>query len=287
MLELTFTLQWTREKVMFKTFKRLFGKKQRSAKHRTVGPETLIEGPGITLKAQMYIRERNEVEQRIWELNRKASDLKDADLNAAIACLAEAQPLRPTVPTEYGVLEYLRLPLFLQKAGRMPEAMIEFGKLLKQFDRAHDLEVIYDKLRLAHQREKLHDRAVKYGALTLAYRYLHAGELAERELADRIDTVERCKSKAQRRKSSFWQEQYEKAKKELPEQMAQIDAERRERQEAVIEESEAILERLLKKAGKPELLDQVVSAFQAFLEQPSRQAAARLEKAMEALVEGG
>lgn len=67
---------------------------------------------------------------------------------------------------------FLRLPMFLQQAGRSQEAWDEFNKLMEQGYpnqmRTKELipmdhHAIYDKMRLFLQREKRHKEAIKYG----------------------------------------------------------------------------------------------------------------------------
>ena len=79
----------------------------------------------------VFVRPDSADEQRIAALHREATELKGKkEWDKAIACLQEAERLKPKVTTIYPVKHALRLPLFLQQAGRFDEAMQEFQKLL-------------------------------------------------------------------------------------------------------------------------------------------------------------
>jgi hypothetical protein len=76
---------------------------------------------------------------------------------------------------------WLRLPLFLQQAGRMAEAEEEFNKLLGLFKRGYELSHICDKMRLTYQREKRFDEAVVFGVMSLAYEMIGTKTRIEHE----------------------------------------------------------------------------------------------------------
>lgn len=111
-------------------------------------------------------------DDRIAALHREATQHKDSrDWPAAVRCLYEAKALMQRSSVLYPVLSWLRLPLFLQQAGRYDEAVAEFGWLLdttpdriaREFGHQtpdvikrivrDDLATIRDKMRLASQRE--------------------------------------------------------------------------------------------------------------------------------------
>ena len=123
-------------------------------------------------------------------LLRKATEYADAkDWDCAISCLRKANARAP-----FQVLgkSALRLPLYLQKAGRFDEAMREFERLLSgvesginsQFAHrstsvrtmlAHaEYQAIYDKIRLAFQRQGLAAQAAEYGKLAENHKRHHA-----------------------------------------------------------------------------------------------------------------
>jgi tetratricopeptide (TPR) repeat protein len=120
----------------------------------------------------------------ISRLNKEATRYKGVgDLEAAIASLRKAKRLRWKTGTSFPIKTWLRLPLFLQKVGRMEEAMAEFQDLLSQVQPevqrffshqptlvremlAHAMEaVIYGKMRLACEREKRTEDATRYAGL--------------------------------------------------------------------------------------------------------------------------
>ena len=109
------------------------------------------------------------------ELLRQATALKDSgDINAAIAALKKAYELIAEAGEEQLIETFLRLPLYLQAAGRADEAWQEFHRLLSHGNpnrslNEHDKSVIYDKMRLCAQREKKDIDAVVYGVLS----YIH------------------------------------------------------------------------------------------------------------------
>lgn len=108
------------------------------------------------------------------KLLKKATKLKKkGDFNSAIKALKDSYRLiGQDDNTVYSVNKFLRLPLYLQKAGRKKEAWDEFNNLLRNgypnkmknkglvyIDKA----TIYNKMRLYLQREKKNDEAIKYG----------------------------------------------------------------------------------------------------------------------------
>ena len=105
-------------------------------------------------------------------LLREATQWSDAKAwDRAIACLRQANARMKVSPVSYSVQAWLRLPLYLQKAGRFDEAMIEFtrladeteGRIARAFPHQskakqkviakRELTVIQDKIRLAKERE--------------------------------------------------------------------------------------------------------------------------------------
>ena len=100
--------------------------------------------------------------ERIRKLMRAATALSDTDPNAAVETFREAAALIPETETDYTVAPFLRVPRYLQQAGRQEEAWEEFQRLLKdgypnmqQGKRAwHRMEsAVYDQMRLFLQRE--------------------------------------------------------------------------------------------------------------------------------------
>lgn len=115
-------------------------------------------------------RPNTETEERIRQLHLSATkQVESGEFDKAIKNLSEAQELMPTVATEYPIQQYLRLPLTLQKAGRFDEAVSEFNRLLDSDIKPYHKPGIYDKLRLAHQREGRHREAIVFGILCFAW----------------------------------------------------------------------------------------------------------------------
>ena len=112
--------------------------------------------------------------ERIRKLMRAATALSDTDPNAAVETFRDAAALIPE--TDYTVAPFLRVPRYLQQAGRQEEAWEEFQRLLKdgypnmqQGKGAwHRMEsAVYDQMPLFLQREKRPDEAVLYGVRSI------------------------------------------------------------------------------------------------------------------------
>lgn len=106
----------------------------------------------------------------------RATEYKKAgDLNRAIATLRKAYAGIAAGGISYPVETFLRLPMYLQAAGRRDEAWAEFMRLLEEgypnqpphdASRWMDRATIYDKMRLFLQREGRMLEAVKYAVLS-------------------------------------------------------------------------------------------------------------------------
>jgi len=99
-----------------------------------------------------------------------------ADIDSAIETLREAYMSISRGQIVYGVDPFLRLPLYLQEAGRNDEAWMEFNKLILEGYpnqlrnagvRAMEHSRIYDKMRLFLHREGRNEESVVYGVLSL------------------------------------------------------------------------------------------------------------------------
>lgn len=279
---------------MFGILKRWLHKKSKPAasidkpkqKWHPAGPKTIIQGKGIKLETQMHIREKTEVEQRIWKLNKQATELKGVDWDTAITCLAEAQKMRPHVPTKYTIAEYLRLPVFLQQAGRMAEAEVEFKKLLSQFDRAHEIQAIYDKMRMAYQREKRFDEAAVFGVMELAYGFIEGEASWERFMQRHEENLSRYQQQIAKYKNE------PKFRKRYEERLAAQPAEYKKQQEYAVTNMAnrramlaANITKLLKKAKKEGCLEDLLQYFHAFLVTCTPIAAKKLGKQVTACLQ--
>ncbi|MBI2852050.1 MAG: hypothetical protein HYX84_02960 [Chloroflexi bacterium] len=106
-------------------------------------------------------------------LLKEATAKKDAgDINGAIHILKKAYQAIGKLETIYAVNTFLRLPQYLQEAGRNDEAWHEYNLLLTKGypNQMNNLElmpmdhsIIYDKMRLFLQREGRNDLAVRFG----------------------------------------------------------------------------------------------------------------------------
>jgi tetratricopeptide (TPR) repeat protein len=141
----------------------------------------------MSITVSVQIREPTAQELRAQSLLKEATAKHDTkDLLGAIRCLREAYELLGTFSISYPVETYLRLPLYLQKAGLFQEAMESFNSILKSAvsqvarDFAHQDAVtqlslvamnrhaIYDKMRVACKREKRPKLVALYGLLSHA-----------------------------------------------------------------------------------------------------------------------
>ena len=114
-------------------------------------------------------------EQHISALLKQATKLKqEGKTDDAIQCLRDAFAKIKNCSEVYSIDTYLRLPLYLQQAGRNDEAWSEFNNLLINTGQLGsgdtvlpmDHSKIYDKMRLFLQREKRFLEAVRFGILS-------------------------------------------------------------------------------------------------------------------------
>lgn len=108
-------------------------------------------------------------------LKEATSKKKQGDINGAIDTLRSAYKAIGKGSTNYPVSAFLRLPQYLQQAGRNDEAWKEFNLLLidgypNQIGTHEIIPMdhcsIYDKMRLFLQREKKPRQAIKFGVLS-------------------------------------------------------------------------------------------------------------------------
>ena len=115
------------------------------ARERPVGPAQTIEAGGVKLTVQAFFREKSAEEERGSELLKEATRKKAAkDIDGAILSLREAYPLLERSAAVYPIDTYLRLPLYLQRAGRFEEAQQEFQALLAGVDARTTRECVQD-----------------------------------------------------------------------------------------------------------------------------------------------
>ncbi len=97
---------------------------------------------------------------------------KQGNINKAILILRKAYKILEKTPVQYSVKTYLRLPLYLQQAGRSDEAWLEFNNLITKGypNQSRNVSsvllnntVIYDKMRLFLEREGKPLKAIDLG----------------------------------------------------------------------------------------------------------------------------
>ncbi len=107
------------------------------------------------------------------ELLKQATVKKNAgDLDGAIKLLKKAYEELDKSSMMYSIQTYLRLPLYLQEAGRNDEAWGEFNRLILWVNSKPrysaevtpmEQSIIWDKMRLFLQREGKNEYAVQFG----------------------------------------------------------------------------------------------------------------------------
>lgn len=145
----------------------------------------LGEKLGATVATTNIVIRKNPIDERIAALHREATQHKEDDWSKAVACLQEASDLMRRHGGNYGIERWIRLPVFLQQAGRFPESLKEFDRLVKETDErvrrdsrvdasqtwidyrtCLDLQHIYDKMRMAYKREKRLMEATQYSDMS-------------------------------------------------------------------------------------------------------------------------
>jgi tetratricopeptide (TPR) repeat protein len=159
--------------------------------HDTVSSASSKDINGLSLAYKVMVRDQTPTEIHVSDLLKDATQKhKDKDLPGAIECLRQAYSLLAKLSVSYPIETYLRLPLYLQQNKQYDESVREFNKLLadapaktaKEFSHiskrqqdgltAMERGIIYDKMRLAAQREKQFVSAVYCQILSDAHRCL-------------------------------------------------------------------------------------------------------------------
>lgn len=111
-------------------------------------PRKVAETGGIAIMSSFVINKDEETAA----LHRKATSLRDAgDLDSAIVALQKAQERMRQSNFSHTAESWVRLPLFLQQAGRFHEAELEFQRLLD------------DLPDLARREAGIGDHSISYG----------------------------------------------------------------------------------------------------------------------------
>jgi tetratricopeptide (TPR) repeat protein len=122
------------------------------------------------------------------QMLKEATQLKkDGDLSSAITKLKQAEEAIHRSEVDYGIETFLRLPMYLQAAGRSDEAIQRLNQLLQEHSEPWGREVrfdkrgiypmhldiargsVYDKLRLVLKRDNQPEKALPYGVLADTY----------------------------------------------------------------------------------------------------------------------
>lgn len=129
-----------------------------------------------------WMRENAEA---VMDIHKQATALKKTDINLAIDMLRNANAIIDDSGGGWSIEPLLRLPMFLQLAGRFNEAVIEFDLLLKNAEKDAELYTpennrsesvvngaiqfrlwaIYDKMRVAYKKQGLLEQSKKYGEI--------------------------------------------------------------------------------------------------------------------------
>jgi len=139
----------------------------------------------VKLTYEISVRDPSDDELIFRGLHIEATRLDNAgDLPGAIEQLYKANQIERASGIDHGVKRSLRLPLFLQKAGRFDESIVEFHAVIdelpervkrlspsiseniKEAGLQSDLSIVYDKMRLACKREGKPSEAARYASIS-------------------------------------------------------------------------------------------------------------------------
>lgn len=191
-----------------------FVRRKKQSRKKTDGSAPVL----VDAKHNVFVRPDSADEQRIDALHREATEHKaHKEWNKAVACLREAERLKGNVSTVYPVKHSLRLPLFLQQAGRFDEAMREFQALLDDTESrvlrnlpkrnissktmlAHaEYAEIYTAMSTACKREKHMEQAEEYKDIAETHDKKHAHLLEAEQRRDAKKFAERKKKREAQR----------------------------------------------------------------------------------------
>lgn len=175
-------------------------------------PNQVIGQAGqITLTSRLEIR-KNPIDEKIAALHREATANKKINWDKAIACLQEAQDLMRRHSSRHETARWMRLPDFLQQAGRFDEAMQEFERLLKEVKPRIEKETsgsryagdakmythlaycqIYGRMGYTCKKQKMTDKALEYQDLSERHRLVfdELKRVADLEMEKELDAFKR------------------------------------------------------------------------------------------------
>ncbi|MBN6060439.1 hypothetical protein [Aggregatibacter actinomycetemcomitans] len=165
------------------------------------GSKTYLPG-----KFLLEIEDKNDA----YELQRLAIQYKDnKDWDMALACLFKSNMIRQRNKENIMDTDLLRLPLFLEQAGKFEEAKNELQRVFEYLDeniqqlihpthhykallikkfKAISVEYLFDKARLIYKRQGLRDKSEEFAKLSMKFRI--ESELYSNKL-DRFRQIER------------------------------------------------------------------------------------------------
>ncbi len=115
-------------------------------------------------------------EQKISNLHKKATAaIAEKNLEEAVAYLEEAQKLM-AVEEGYPIERYLRLPNYLQQAGRMTDAEAIFKELLATWQQGYEQSAIHSQWRIACNRERDYHGACLHGVHSILWTCVSCAE---------------------------------------------------------------------------------------------------------------
>lgn len=120
----------------------------------------------------------NTLNKKAYSLLREATKHKNIDLEYSINCLKDSIQLADDNNLIYGIQDRLRLPKYLQLAGRNDEAWSEYNKIVNKIIsntdpiglKCGDLMYVYDSMRLHLQREKKFNKAIVFHVMSILYK---------------------------------------------------------------------------------------------------------------------
>ncbi len=127
------------------------------------------ESFSMTVKSSIEMGTDDEYNRLLKEATVKK---KNGDINSAINILRSVNDKLSSGKMMLPITVYLRLPLYLQEAGRKDEAWSEFNNLVLWVNSKPryssevtpmDLSIIWDKMRLFLQRENNNEYAITFG----------------------------------------------------------------------------------------------------------------------------
>ncbi|SES24485.1 pentatricopeptide repeat domain-containing protein (PPR motif) [Vreelandella subterranea] len=110
-------------------------------------------------------------DETISSLHKEATAaINEKDFEGAVERLQKAYAMMVEARTDYPIERYLRLPNYLQQAGRMEEAEAIFQEMLSTWQQGNEKASIHNQMRIAYGREKRFDIATVHGMHSILWR---------------------------------------------------------------------------------------------------------------------